>query len=145
MASQADQPTQAKNLLAVSSQNTGAPGGFDISKHVAPKLTNKGFNKETTLRDAAQANLLNKETKIPNWWGSADNPYNKRTNRAELFATRKAENKPHISFDLDGDGYVGNRDFVIAKIFDKDGDGRLNTQERANADSAMRNVRNYEF
>lgn len=32
-----------------------------------------------------------------------------------------------MTFDLDGDGIVGNRDMFIAKIFDKDGDGRLNT------------------
>ena len=57
MASQAEQSTQAKNLLAASTQN--APGGFDINKHVPPKLNNKGFNKEATLRDAAQANLIN--------------------------------------------------------------------------------------
>ena len=64
MASLGDQPTQAKNLLAVSSQN--APGGFDITKHVPPRINNKGLNKEATLRDAAQANLINKETsKIP--------------------------------------------------------------------------------
>ena len=88
MASQADQPSQAKNLLAASSQNAG---GFDINKHIPPKLNNKGFNKEATLRDAAQANLVGKESsKIPQWWGSPDNPYNKRTDRAELFATRKA-------------------------------------------------------
>jgi hypothetical protein len=27
---------------------------------------------------------------------------------------------PHISYDLDGDGFVGGRDLVIAKLFDKD-------------------------
>ena len=44
---------------------------------------------------------------------------------------------PHISNDLDGDGYVGNKDLVIAKHFDKDGDGRLNTGEKANAMKAL--------
>ena len=46
---------------------------------------------------------------------------------------RKKEMIPHISNDLDGDGYVGNKDLVVAKHFDKDGDGRLNTAEKANA------------
>ena len=41
---------------------------------------------------------------------------------------------------MDGDGVVGNRDLVLSKMFDKDGDGRLNTQERKNADEAIRNV-----
>jgi hypothetical protein len=42
---------------------------------------------------------------------------------------------------LDGDGIVGNRDLVIAKHFDKDKDGRLNTTERNNAKEALKNVR----
>ena len=44
---------------------------------------------------------------------------------------------PHISNDLDGDGFVGNKDLVIAKHFDKDNDGRLNTAEKANAMKAI--------
>ena len=47
---------------------------------------------------------------------------------------------PHISYDLDGDGYVGGRDFVIAKQFDKDQDGMLNEQEKKNAMDAVRAV-----
>ena len=34
--------------------------------------------------------------------------------------------KPDISFDLDGDQVVGGFDYVIAKRFDRDGDGKLN-------------------
>jgi hypothetical protein len=52
---------------------------------------------------------------------------------------RKIEGMPHISYDLDGDGYVGGRDLVIAKHFDKDEDGRLNTAEKANAMDALKN------
>ena len=47
---------------------------------------------------------------------------------------------PDISFDLDGDGIVGNRDLVISKLFDKDGDGKLNKEERKNAEDAIKNV-----
>jgi hypothetical protein len=46
--------------------------------------------------------------------------------RTKLFQQRKIESIPHISNDLDGDGYVGGRDLVIAKHFDLDGDGKLN-------------------
>lgn len=53
---------------------------------------------------------------------------------------RHKEKVPHISYDLDGDGYVGGRDYVIAKQFDKDGDGRLNTNEKKNAMSAIKSV-----
>ena len=45
-------------------------------------------------------------------------------------AERKKEFIPDPTFDLDGDGIVGGRDLVLAKRFDKDGDGRLNTGER---------------
>ena len=51
---------------------------------------------------------------------------------------RKKEMIPHISYDLDGDGYVGGRDLVIAKHFDQDRDGRLNTAEKANAMAALK-------
>ena len=54
-----------------------------------------------------------------------------------MFKQRKAESIPHISYDLDGDGYVGGRDLVIAKRFDLDGDGILNAVERENAVKAL--------
>jgi len=47
---------------------------------------------------------------------------------------------PDISYDLDGDGYVGGRDYVLSKKFDLDGDGKLNSSERKAADDAIRNV-----
>ena len=60
--------------------------------------------------------------------------------RTELFAKRKSDNLPHISYDLDGDGYVGGRDYVISKYHDKDGDGKLNAEERKAAEEAVKNV-----
>ena len=45
-----------------------------------------------------------------------------------------------MSYDLDGDGVVGNRDYVLAKLFDKDQDGKLNEQERKNAEDAIKQV-----
>ena len=51
---------------------------------------------------------------------------------------RKSEMIPDITYDLDGDGYVGGRDLVVAKHFDKDEDGRLNTAEKANAIKALK-------
>ena len=59
--------------------------------------------------------------------------------KTKLLQKRKEEKIPHISNDLDGDGYVGARDIVIAKYFDKDGDGRLNTAEKQEAMSALKN------
>ena len=54
-----------------------------------------------------------------------------------MLEKRKKETIPHISYDLDGDGYVGNKDYVLAKHFDKDQDGILNDQEKANALKAI--------
>lgn len=44
---------------------------------------------------------------------------------------------PDLTYDLDGDGIVGGRDLVVAKIFDKDKDGRLNSTERLEAIRAI--------
>lgn len=49
-------------------------------------------------------------------------------------------NLAHPSFDLDGDGIVGNRDYVISKLFDEDGDGKLNASESKKAYDAIKNV-----
>ena len=40
--------------------------------------------------------------------------------RTQLTENRRKEKIPHISYDLDGDGFVGGRDYIIAKQFDKD-------------------------
>ena len=36
-----------------------------------------------------------------------------------MLKNRKKEVLPHISYDLDDDGLVGNRDYIIARKFDK--------------------------
>ena len=57
--------------------------------------------------------------------------------RTSLLQERTKEKIPHISYDLDGDGYVGGRDMVIAKYFDDDKDGKLNEKERQKAMKAL--------
>ena len=42
----------------------------------------------------------------------------KKMTRTELLELRKKEAIPDISYDLDGDGYVGGRDYVVARRFD---------------------------
>ena len=58
---------------------------------------------------------------------------------SELKNNRKMDSLYDLSYDLDGDGVVGNRDLVISKLFDKDKDGKLNASERRNAEEAIRN------
>jgi len=43
-----------------------------------------------------------------------------------------------VYFNL-GDGYVGDRDYVIAKRFDIDQDGILNEKEKSEAIKALKN------
>ncbi len=44
---------------------------------------------------------------------------------------------PHPSYDLDGDGIVDYKDYFLAKRFDIDHDGRLNTGEKQTALKAL--------
>lgn len=76
---------------------------------------------------------------IPQWWSKpqSENLTDHKPTRTKLLHDRKKAMIPHISYDLDGDGYVGGRDLVIAKHFDTDGDGRLNTAEKENAMKAL--------
>lgn len=74
---------------------------------------------------------------IPQWWSKPGTKEDDKKTRAKLLYDRRKDMIPHISNDLDGDGYVGNKDLVIAKHFDKDCDGRLNTAEKANAMKAL--------
>ena len=44
----------------------------------------------------------------------------------KLREKRMRQFHPDPSYDLDGDGTVGNQDLFIANIFDADRDGKLN-------------------
>ena len=57
--------------------------------------------------------------------------------RTQMLESRKLELRPDPSYDLDGDGIVGGADYLIAKRFDLDGDGKLNEQEKSNALKAI--------
>lgn len=52
---------------------------------------------------------------------------------------RKREFLPDISYDLDGDGYVGGRDYVIGRRFDEGLKNYLTPQERQKAIEAVKN------
>lgn len=58
--------------------------------------------------------------KIPTWWSKPDITEEEKQSRTKLIEKRRRESVPHISYDLDGDGFVGGRDLVIAKKFDKE-------------------------
>ena len=56
----------------------------------------------------------------------------------DLKATRYRESIPDPTFDVDGDGQVSQRDYFLAKHFDKDKDGKLNAEELATARKALK-------
>ena len=113
---------------------------FDRTKHQPPRIDQFGYNKDFKAKIGHDgSNILSTgEKTIPDWWSKKFNPV--KTTRTDLIENRRKETVPHISYDLDGDGYVGNRDFVISKLFDKDGKGKLNDNERKEALDAVKNV-----
>lgn len=47
-----------------------------------------------------------------------------------LVEKRKLEALPDISYDVDGDGFVGGRDYVVARRFDVGQKNYLTAEER---------------
>ena len=108
---------------------THIPPSYDLYGHQIPINRNK-----------VQYNILSEKVDIKTPWDST-NPLSQSTpmTRTKLLELRKKENIPDISYDLDGDGYVGGRDYVLSKRFDVDGDGKLNEIEKKNALEAIKN------
>lgn len=102
---------------------------FDRGTHQPFRVDHKGLNKEVNLKDYTKATNAAasgpEDVKIPLSWtrGPKTNPNRTLT---DMQANRRRGLQADISFDLDGDGIVGNRDLVLSKLFDKDGDGKLN-------------------
>jgi hypothetical protein len=86
------------------------------------------------------SNILTHDVRIPEWWSRPGQTEEESKTRTKIHQQRRAERIPHISYDLDKDGYVGGKDYVVAKQFDKDGDGKLNEEERKAAYEAIAKV-----
>lgn len=52
---------------------------------------------------------------------------------------------PDKSYDLDGDGHVSGKDYMLSKMFDKNKDGVLDAEERRIAKEAIKNVSPTDF
>ena len=87
------------------------------------------------------SNILTQDVRIPDWWSRPGQTEEEKKTRTKITQQRRAERIPHISYDLDNDGYVGGKDYVVAKQFDKDGDGKLNEEERKAAFETIAKVR----
>lgn len=107
-----------------------------------PRIDVFGWNLQNKKKPGDDgSNVLTQNVRIPDWWSRPGMTEEEKKTRTKLAEKRHAERKPHISFDLDGDGYVGGKDYVVAKQFDKNGDGILDAEERKAAFEALKNVR----
>ena len=96
--------------------------------HIPPVYDLFGYLKPENKR-RSQLNLLEQKVNIPINWATRTNESG-AASRQELINIRKSARMPDISYDLDRDGYVGDQDYFISKLYDKDKDGKLNEAER---------------
>jgi hypothetical protein len=99
--------------------------GFNKLEHQCPVYSNKGF--EIPIKKGFEnGKILASSIEIPKAWGEVQ-----QTKRTVTSLKRKRKIIPDPSYDLTGDGTVSAKEYLIAKIFDKDGDGILNDEEKA--------------
>ena len=111
---------------------------FNPMNHVPPKYDIYGYLKPIEKRREDMSILTHRDKiKIP--WCERNSNLSGAKTQTELIEKRKKEKIPDISYDLDQDGYVGGRDFVIAKRYDIDNDGILNEQEKKAAYEGINN------
>ena len=117
---------------------------FNIAGYQKP-IPNKPLDISTTATTATAAIAATAATKpkanltqCPQWWAPTTRSNSIAPTRTRLLEERRKKKLPDISFDLDGDGVVGDRDYVISTRFDQDLDGRLNTSERRTAMNALK-------
>ena len=72
----------------------------------------------------SHSNLLVPETWRQIGHSTIDDP---RTTQSCLVKRKKEGDLPHKSYDIGCYGGISHKDFKIAKFFDKDRDGRLNS------------------
>ncbi len=131
---QSPQPTSLPNQQL----QTQIPQTFNPMTHIPPKYTIEGYLKPPS-KSKENMNILNMKDQIKIPWNEKNSNASGAMTQSELLALRRKERVPDISYDLDKDGYVGGRDFVIAKRFDLDGDGKLNEQEKKAAYEGLAN------
>lgn len=126
--------------------------GFDVGSHKLvltdiygyPKLTPSYTITGSILKNPTSKYVLTNHVEFPNDWDKNQCTEAKQITKPtrmtlrQLQEQRRESVRPHISFDLDGDGQVSQRDLKVAVMFDKDGDGRLNTAEKANCMEALK-------
>lgn len=95
------------------------------------------MDKKARLGDDGANILKDSSIQIPPWWDGQSSSVKTLT---ELKDNRRKSRVPDTSYDLNGDGNVSNREYLIAKLFDKNHDGVLDQSERKAAMEAIANV-----
>ena len=122
-------PNDNKQTFPTFNPLTHIPPSYDIYGHQIPPNPNQ-----------SRYNILAEKDNIKVPWDSKNQLYKSTPmTRTKLLERRKKERIPDISYDLDGDGFVGGRDYVLSKRYDADGDGKLNEIERKNALEGIEN------
>ena len=104
---------------------------FNPLTHIPPKYDIYGRLKKQYNYGGTQYNILAEKDKIKiPWQNDLSQSQSTPMTRTKLIERRKKERIPDISYDLDKDGYVGGKDYVLAKRFDVDNDGKLNEKEK---------------
>ena len=89
------------------------------------------------IPDTKVHNIRGRSVSLPN---SAPFDPNQKMTKTRLIEMRKQECVPDISYDIDGDGFVGGKDYVIARRFDKGQKNFLTKEEKDEAMTALKNV-----
>ena len=122
-------PNDNQKSFPTFNQLTHIPPSYDIYGHQIPPNPNQ-----------SRYNILAEKDNIKVPWDTKNQLYKSTPmTRTKLLERRKKERIPDISYDLDGDGFVGGRDYVLSKRYDVDGDGKLNEIERKNALEGIEN------
>jgi len=131
--------------------NMGATLPFDVEGATAGAVTitgSSGIVKEkidVDIDDSDNVALMHTKGQVidydqvvvkPQYRKELDKPEVKSL--SELKFKRKMKQRAPLSYDLDGDGMVSQKDYFFAVRFDKDGNGNLEPAEKAAAAEAMR-------
>ena len=114
---------------------------FNPLTHIPPKYDIYGFlkPKPPNTDNNVRYNILAEKDKIKIPWEENTQQSHSPMTQSKLLELRKKARIPDISYDLDKDGYVGGKDFVLSKLYDLDQDGKLNEIEKKNAYEGIKN------
>ncbi|CAI2359718.1 unnamed protein product [Moneuplotes crassus] len=117
--------------LALKNQNI-----FEERKR--PSLRNHGRTQSMSsiIKEHVKDTGFDEKVPIPAHWKKE--PFIVTT-RTELKDLQRAEFLPNASYNLDGDGSVNEKEFIIGKMFDKGNKGYLTQREKAEACAAINN------